>query len=106
MKHRKSISGVEFKTGTKVICINDDFSNVRPLYKIIFRFPVAGEVYTIRGKYDAESIWLKEVINEVMRFPFGKITEPSFFNWRFRLYVEDKIEAEEALKGKEFTSLK
>jgi len=95
MKHRKSISGVEFKTGTKVICINDDFSNVRPLYKIIFRFPVAGEIYVIRGKYDAESIWLKEVINEVMRFPFGKITEPSFFNWRFRLVEEVDIKADE-----------
>ena len=90
----------DFGTGSKVICINDDFSNLPPLYKIIFKFPAAHGVYSIRAKDSNGNLFLNEIINDVYEFPHGAVAEPSFLKWRFKPLCLDEIEnteVEEAL---------
>ncbi len=97
MKNKKSVNQGGLKIGSKVVCINDDFSNMPSLYMIIFQWPVKGRMYTIRDivtTNNGTSFMLKEIINEVARFPCGAICEISFFNWRFRTISTTNKEVE------------
>jgi hypothetical protein len=73
-----------FQVGDKIICVNTDFTNLPPLYLIIFKVPQANEVYTVRGRNSKGAIWLKEIINEVFWFSEFVKDEPGFLEWRFR----------------------
>jgi hypothetical protein len=84
MKDKKTIGKNRFVSSGKVICINDDFSNIPALFKVIFSLPVAGRIYTVRRRKNSDSILLKEITNEVMKFRCGTVTEPGFFIWRFQ----------------------
>lgn len=82
----------DFSIGSKIICINDDFSNLPPLYKLIFKFPAAHGVYSIRAKDYDGNLFLNEIINEVYTFPHGAVAEPSFLKWRFKPLCLDEME--------------
>jgi hypothetical protein len=91
MKNSKSKN--QLGVNCKVVCINDDFSNLPALYKIIFKFPVANQIYTIRGIDSNGNLFLNEVVNEVYEFPFGAVAEPSFLKWRFNPLSQEKIKS-------------
>jgi len=100
MKIRKSHNlNNRFDTNSKVVCINDNFSNLPPLYKLIFKFPRAEAVYSIRAIDRDGNIFLNEVINEIYKFPDGAVAEPSFLKWRFKpldlIEIEDVVENQE-----------
>ncbi len=96
MKSKKSKN--QFGVNCKVVCVNDNFSNLPPLYKIIFKFPVAQLIYSIRAIDSDGNLFLNEVINEVYEFPSGSVAEPSFLRWRFKPIGVDKIENVERKK--------
>lgn len=68
-----------FKKGDRVLCINDDFSNVSPREYKQCKFPVQGEEYTVREVFPG-SIFLVEIVNPPLE---GRGHEPSFYNFRF-----------------------
>lgn len=78
--------------GRKVVCINDDFSNAPPLYRIIFEFPRAGKIYTIRAVLDF-SFLLEEIVNPVVTWNSrGVIGEISFDKPRFRAVQDFEVD--------------
>jgi hypothetical protein len=101
MKYVKSVSRSRFRVGSKVVCINDDFSNAPERYRIIFRFPVNGRVYTvrkIRRRKGGLSFLLYEVVNDIVRFPFGIVDEIGFYSWRFRPLEKKKKKIADQVK--------
>jgi hypothetical protein len=78
-----------FKKGDKVLCVNDDFSNVPVAYRKIQRFPIQGQIYTIR-KVFSETVWLEEIVNDILYLD-GITEEATFYKFRFT-FLEHKSE--------------
>ena len=72
-----------FFIGQQVVCIDDNFAPARRLFKL----PVKGQIYTIRGFMDEDgddlAVWLEEIVNNPAHFRDG-FGECSFYVWRFR----------------------
>jgi hypothetical protein len=77
-----------FRIGQRIVCINDapNPAKRRATYHGL-RMPVAGQVYTIRGFAEPDSIWLEEIVNPVMTWSTGT-HEASFWTVRFRPVVD------------------
>ena len=74
-----------FTVGQKIVCVNDDFSNLKDsVSKKYVKLPRKGEQYTIR-EITAWGILLEEIKNEEFMFlkHNNMITEPSFSPSRF-----------------------
>jgi hypothetical protein len=84
-----------FKKGDKVLCINDDFSNVPVAYRKIQRFPIQGQIYTIR-KVFSETVWLEEIVNDILYLD-GITEEATFYKFRFAFLAHKNEVAESAL---------
>lgn len=80
-----------FKKGDRVLCINDDFSNVSPREYKQCKFPVQGEEYTVREAFSG-SIFLVEIVNPPLE---GRGKEPTFYNFRFIKAPLIKVNTEE-----------
>ena len=82
-----------FNVGDKVLCINDDFSNIleellRESKGLKLNFPVKDKEYTVREIFDNDglvySILLEEIYNPSFQIPVLNIRrELSFVSWRF-----------------------
>ena len=81
--------------GDKVICINDAFSTAPDEVRAANKFPVAGNIYTIRDVFDERSpdgevirtsFHLEEIVNEKISWPWngGSKTEISFRDKNFK----------------------
>jgi len=86
-----------FKIGDKIICVNTDFTNLPPLYLIIFKFPEMDQIYTVRGRNNEGAIWLNEIVNEVFWFSEFVKDEPGFLEWRFRKVNQANIKRSQSL---------
>lgn len=85
--------------GTKVICIDDNFSNVlselqQQAKGLPLSFPKKDEEYIIRGIFDNDnsigepSYLLEAVYNPYFKIPLtGEFRELAFAHWRFRTLV-------------------
>lgn len=83
----------------KVKCINDNFSKVideltREANGLPLKFPVKGELYTIRETFDNDglvtSYLLQEIHNPTFYIPVIKQRrELSFAEWRFEQVLDD-----------------
>lgn len=76
-----------FHVGQKVVCVDDTNMRLEPQE----RGPVYGEVYTVRGFYDCDGIWLSEIKNDPVVHTDG-FTESAFYIWRFRPLIERKTD--------------
>ena len=78
---------MSFKTGQKVVCINDVFESAAPyFYEIFHHLPKKDQTYTIR-LYESGRVLLKEVVNPECPFDIVGLEiwdEPGFDSGRFR----------------------
>lgn len=77
-----------FKVGQQVICINDNFDNVKDKDGILY--PVFGHTYTVRS-IDEYGVLLKEIINKKFKWMKhgGLIAEPHFKPERFVPIIDE-----------------
>lgn len=94
---------MSFKPGTRVICVNSDFSMYPMITEHYQALPIKNNVYTVKEvrPMGAEGgILLEELSNSPVFFPhFGGKMEPAFNPNRFRPL--DTLENEEAEKAVE-----
>lgn len=84
---------MSFRVGQKVVCVNDqNFKADRRLdgKRILPNRPVRGSVYTIRGFYEDDSVYLEEIHNPKNVVWLDGRGEAAFSLLRFRPLVEDK----------------
>ncbi|MFN4812449.1 MAG: hypothetical protein ACK5JQ_07690 [Bacteroidota bacterium] len=93
-----------FKIGDKILCINDDFSEVlkNNAYAEFMKFPEAMKVYTVRA-LPTESCQLEEIVNP--RLSYYEFQEPAFYRWRF-IKLDLQSEKSRARKSNIATSKK
>lgn len=88
-----------FKVGQKVVCVNGRYRFDRGSYfdfiKYKWKFPVCGQIYTVRKVFEA-TILVEELVNHII-IENGR--EPEFYFWRFRALDDllDEINLEEHL---------
>lgn len=94
---------------SKLKCINDDFSKVkeellRESKGLPLKFPIKGEIYTLREVFENEGLVTSYLLNEIYNPTFfipviNQRRELSFAEWRFEqvhtdVTVESEIESE------------
>ena len=97
---------VPFKSGDRVLCINDDFRfRKHPCidlvaYSMIKRFPKHMEVYTVRFPHKrGSSIFLAEITNPILVNAIGEtMEEPS---WNFERFIKLPKQKEERIEKDE-----
>jgi hypothetical protein len=76
-----------FKPSDKVVCINDDFSNIGSAIKDFQNLPIKGMIYTIREIRPAamdSGIMLNEITNKPVYYKlYAGYLEPGFSPKRF-----------------------
>lgn len=81
-----------FQVGQKVICINDNFDNIKNRHGCLL--PKFGHTYTIRAMME-DGLLLREIINPEFYFIKLKITsEPHFHQSRFVPAIDESEIAE------------
>lgn len=82
-----------FHVGQKLCCVDD--SAWKCSLRNLPNRPVKGRVYTVRGFFGADSIYLEEILNPSdAKWGNGDVGEGSFWTRRFRPIVERKTSIE------------
>jgi hypothetical protein len=94
-----------FSVGQKIVCINDDFSNLKDEVSLKYVIlPKKGETYTIR-EITSLGLTLEEIVNKKFNFLAHNnlVTEPKFSSRRFVPLQHDfkKIEFSMAIEAVE-----